>query len=100
MMRPLFLCTFASLSTVACSQLVVFPLRRSPPLDAQRPMMDPVGPAMPPGASNPPPSEQGGTGQGSVVLSDVMGRDRSINMFASFIRDVDAVAKRLDDSSQ
>jgi len=61
--------------------------------------MDPVGPVLPPGDSNPP-FNQGGTGQGSVILSDVMGRDRSINIFAGFIRDVDSVAKRLDDSSQ
>jgi len=99
-MRSLVFCTLASLSSIACSQLVVLPLRQSSPFDGQHPLMDPVGPALPPGDSEPPPSDQGGAGSGSVVLSDVMGRDRSINIFAGFIRDVDSVAKRLDDSSQ
>jgi hypothetical protein len=35
-----------------------------------------------------------------VMLSDVMGRDRSINIFAGFTRDVESVSKRLEDSSQ
>lgn len=42
----------------------------------------------------------GGGGQGSVMLSDVMGRDRSINIFAGFTRDVDSIAQRLDDKSK
>ncbi|KAI0505690.1 hypothetical protein F5B22DRAFT_651488 [Xylaria bambusicola] len=37
--------------------------------------------------------------QPGVLISDVMGRDRSINVFAGFARDVEAVASRLDDSS-
>jgi len=99
-MRPLIYCAFASLSSIACSQLAVPALHRSPPFDAQHPMMDPVGPVVPPGDAKPPPSDQGGTSPGSVMLSDVMGRDRSINILAGFVRDVDSVAKRLDDSSQ
>ncbi|KAK2073941.1 hypothetical protein P8C59_008180 [Phyllachora maydis] len=56
---------------------------------------------MPPGT---PPPGQGSPGQGTpgdrsnaVRLSDVMGRDRSINMFAGFARDVVSVCDRLDD---
>ncbi|TGJ80478.1 hypothetical protein E0Z10_g8283 [Xylaria hypoxylon] len=37
--------------------------------------------------------------QESVLISDVMGRDRSVNVFAGFARDVEGVAKRLDDSA-
>ncbi|KAI0541897.1 hypothetical protein GGR58DRAFT_455470 [Xylaria digitata] len=37
--------------------------------------------------------------QESVLISDVMGRDRSVNVFAGFARDVEVVAKRLDDSA-
>ncbi|KAI1349339.1 hypothetical protein F5Y01DRAFT_289778 [Xylaria sp. FL0043] len=37
--------------------------------------------------------------QPSVLISDVMGRDRSANVFAGFARDVEAVARRLDDSA-
>ena len=54
---------------------------------------------MPPsdsGSPDPPPS----AGPGTVILSDVMGRDRSINIFAGFTRDIESVSRRLDDSSQ
>ncbi|KAI1114969.1 FAS1 domain-containing protein [Nemania sp. NC0429] len=36
--------------------------------------------------------------QGGVLISDVMGRDRSVNVFAGFARDVAEVARRLDDA--
>ncbi|KAK0730355.1 hypothetical protein B0H67DRAFT_638869 [Lasiosphaeris hirsuta] len=43
--------------------------------------------------------EEPSTGSGSeVVLSDVMGRDRSINLFAGFVRDIESASLRLDDS--
>ncbi|EOO00693.1 putative fas1 domain-containing protein [Phaeoacremonium minimum UCRPA7] len=72
--------------------------------DQQQPM-GPVGPALPPDAAPAdPPSAPGGGGggggQGPVILSDVMGRDRSINIFAGFIRDIETAARRLDDSAQ
>lgn len=35
-----------------------------------------------------------------MILSDVMGKDRSINVFAGLIRDVDSLSRRLDDLSQ
>ena len=38
--------------------------------------------------------------QDSVVLSDVMGRDRSINVFASYARDSAALSARLDDRAR
>jgi paired amphipathic helix protein Sin3a len=34
------------------------------------------------------------------MLSDVMGRDRSINIFAGFTRDIESVSNRLDDSGK
>lgn len=71
--------------------------------EVQRPIMDGPGPAFPPGASQPEPSGPQGPpagGPGTVILSDVMGKDRSINVFASLIRDVDSLSRRLDDSSQ
>ncbi|KAI1419938.1 hypothetical protein F5Y12DRAFT_720129 [Xylaria sp. FL1777] len=37
--------------------------------------------------------------QPGVLISDVMGRDRSVNVFAGFVREVEAVARRLDDSA-
>lgn len=36
----------------------------------------------------------------NVLLSDVMGRDRSINLFASFARDIASISARLDSSQQ
>lgn len=41
----------------------------------------------------------GGPGKGNVLLSDMMGRDRSVNAFAGFARDVAGVAARLDSAS-
>ncbi|KAK3945440.1 hypothetical protein QBC46DRAFT_117750 [Diplogelasinospora grovesii] len=114
----LYLPAFA-LSVAVSSQLVVLPLHRGasrPPAPAslqplnlnQQPLvMDPhggPGPALPPssGASpiDNPPSGSGGGGKGPVMLSDVMGRDRSINLFAGFVRDIESAARRLDDLSQ
>jgi paired amphipathic helix protein Sin3a len=86
-MRPVFLST-AILSAAVSSQLVL-PLIRGHPgsylepgTRDQTPLnMDPAGPgpAIPPSDAAPvPPSGSGG----DVMLSDVMGRDRSINLFA------------------
>lgn len=58
---------------------------------------------MPPSSDtqNPqPPTDPSAGGPGTVILSDVMGRDRSINVFAGLVRDVESVARRLDDSAQ
>lgn len=93
-----------SLSAVVSSQLVALPLHRGsrgfagpqiPPglkLDTnQRPLVDssslPLGPLSPGDPS-------------SVMLSDVMGRDRSINIFAGFTRDIETVARRLEDATK
>ncbi|KAK7750076.1 hypothetical protein SLS62_007944 [Diatrype stigma] len=37
--------------------------------------------------------------QAGVLLADVMGRDRSMNAFAGFARDAEAVARRLGDAA-
>ena len=78
-------------------------LRSFAPDRAQQPMMDPAGPGpvLPPSDSSPkkPPSA-GAPGPGSVMLSDVMGRDRSINIFAGLVRDIESVSQRLDDSTK
>lgn len=58
---------------------------------------------MPPADQNPSgksPTDPPAGGPGTVILSDVMGRDRSINIFAGLVRDVENVARRLDDQSQ
>ncbi|KAL8972225.1 MAG: hypothetical protein Q9183_000664 [Haloplaca sp. 2 TL-2023] len=35
-----------------------------------------------------------------IILSDVIGKDRAINIFAGFTRDIDRISKRLNDNSQ
>lgn len=37
---------------------------------------------------------------GDVIISDVIGTDRAINIFAGFTRSLDGISKRLDDKSQ
>ena len=75
-----------ALSATVSAQLVV-PLVRDPSIidQNQAPLMDPAGPgpALPP-SGPPPPGPPAGSG-GGVVLSDVMGRDRSINLFAGYV---------------
>lgn len=60
--------------------------------------MDSIGPVMPPEASDPssatPPKGD------TVVLCDVLGRDRSINVFAGFTRDFESIDNRLSDVLQ
>ncbi|KFY78667.1 hypothetical protein V499_02232 [Pseudogymnoascus sp. VKM F-103] len=64
----------------------------------QNPFMDNIGPVMPPAASDP--SASTPPEGGSVILCDVLGRDRSINIFAGFTRDIEAISKRLSDGQQ
>ncbi|KAI0410069.1 hypothetical protein F4802DRAFT_543236 [Xylaria palmicola] len=75
---------------VVCISARLFPFPKLFALntDRQTPLIG--NPAMPP--TNEP-------SQGGVLISDVMGRDRSVNAFAGFARDVEAIAKRLDDAS-
>lgn len=49
-------------------------------------MSEPSGPT----SSQPPPS-------GDVIISDVIGKDTGINIFAGFTRDIEEVSKRLED---
>merc|ERR1712093_355391 len=60
-----------------------------------------LGPAMPspPSSSSPGPSTGGGSGSDSVILSDVLGNDRSINIFAGFTRDFATISQRFEDSN-
>lgn len=87
-MRPLLFTLFAATLTAAAS----------PPF--QRPIIDNsnLGPAMPP--SNEPPSTSKPADHDAVVLSDVLGKDREINIFAGFTRDFAPISGRFDDSSQ
>ncbi|KAK1690349.1 hypothetical protein BDP55DRAFT_650370 [Colletotrichum godetiae] len=99
--------------TIVTAQLRSLPVERSglngyaPRFFRQKPIaVDPApGPAMPPPPPSDPPSapSTGGPptgGQDGVRLSDVMGRDRSINVFAGFTRDIESASRRLDDQER
>ena len=64
----------------------------------QAPFMDNLGPVMPPAVSDP--SASTPPEGGSVILCDVLGRDRSINIFAGFTRDIEEISKRLSDGQR
>ena len=91
-------CLLLSASALVRSQLVALPAQRLPRSADQQPLMDPVGPQLPPTSDNTAPPAA--PAPGSAILSDVMGRDRSINIFAGFTRDIDTISLRLDDSAQ
>ncbi|TVY48680.1 FAS1 domain-containing protein [Lachnellula occidentalis] len=62
----------------------------------QHPINSPLlTPAMPPPSS----STSTPGGDSTVILSDVLGNDRSINIFAGFTRDFAPISKRFEDSS-
>lgn len=50
----------------------------------------------------PPSQEEGEPSKGSddVIISDVIGKDRVINIFAGFTRDVESISKRLENGEQ
>ena len=56
-----------------------------------------VGPAIPPPQVSPFTSKPADAD--TIVLSDVLGRDRGINIFAGFTRDFAPISERFDDSS-
>jgi hypothetical protein len=65
----------------------------------QRPITEQnLGPAMPPPPSDSPSTSAPGDGD-SIILSDVLGNDRSINIFAGFTRDFASISQRFEDSS-
>ncbi|TID07212.1 Paired amphipathic helix protein pst1 [Colletotrichum higginsianum] len=104
MKRPSALILFL-VCTVVTAQLRSLPVERSglyaPRLFRQKPLVDPIpaGPAAmspsdPSDSRLPPPAPDG------VRLSDVMGRDRSINIFAGFTREIESASRRLDDQAR
>ena len=44
--------------------------------------------------------DKGSADTGDVMLSDVIGKDRAINIFAGFTRDIEPISKRLDDDTK
>ena len=69
----------------------------NPASSHQEPIMNIPNIVMPPSKEDTERSEGGGDG---LIISDVMGRDRAINIFAGFTRDIDSISSRLDNGSQ
>ena len=108
-MRPTSLATVlltSGLFLTSHAQLIPFFTNTKPSPDHRRvdtykqqhPMENTPGIQLPP--SNPDNDDGDDKNRnGDVILSDVMGTARQINIFASFCRDIDAVSRRLDDNS-
>ncbi|RYO87790.1 hypothetical protein DL766_009934 [Monosporascus sp. MC13-8B] len=97
-MRLSALVYFQILIATASAQLVAarFGLALAPHNHPQQPLMAPEQQQQGSDPKQPQPQVQ----QPGVMLSDVMGRDRSTNAFAGFARDSEAVARRLDDAAR
>lgn len=68
----------------------------TPTIQKQKPIMNLPNIALPPfNNDNGPPKD---TDQ--VIISDVIGKERVINIFAGFTRDVESISRRLEDGQQ
>lgn len=92
--------TIVVLLSFAASQTIRRPLSLQRDSDKDRPRVSDGDPNQRPLLHLPHMAPFDPPGQGSVRLSDVMSRDKSINIFAGFARDVASTEKRLEDSAQ
>ncbi|PBP18814.1 hypothetical protein BUE80_DR010488 [Diplocarpon rosae] len=84
------------LSTHIYFLLISLPLTTTALLPPQKLLAKPSrSPAMPPAAPSTSSSPETGT---SITLSDAMGSDRSIHIFAGFTRDFAPISQRLEDA--
>lgn len=91
-------------SNVVCRLVVPSLFRKFPPTKAvvsqgQSPVMNIPNILFPP-SKDKEATSGGSRGSGDLSISDVIGKDRAINIFAGFTRDIDAISKRLDDNAQ
>lgn len=69
----------------------------NPASSHQEPIMNIPNIVMPPSKEGTESSEGGGD---DIIISDVIGRDRAINIFAGFTRKIDNISSRLDNGSE
>jgi len=99
----LLVLTIAIEAPPALSQLLVSPFFNRISLSLipsphQAPMDQTPNIAMPPSTDNNSNNDPSSSPSG-VIISDVISRERTINIFAGFTRDIDTISKRLDDTS-
>lgn len=102
----LILLTFSFQASTATCQLIVLPnffhtgnVPSKPASDkGQIPIMNIPNILFPP--SNDKDKEDSSSGSGELSISDVIGKERVINIFAGFTRDIDSISKRLHDNGQ
>lgn len=84
--------------------LLSFPKLTTFRAQLQRPIMNIPNIALPPfnnhGKESASPGDNEPSREDEVILSDVIGKQRAINIFASFTRDNEAISRRLDDNGQ
>lgn len=101
---PLILPFSATLGVLVEPSLLSLPKLTTFRAQLQRPIMNIPNIALPPFNSHDKESSpKGGNEHGrddEVILSDVIGKQRAINIFASFTRDNEAVSRRLDDNGR
>ena len=96
----ILLLTISLQASVASTQLLLPNIFRNsaakPALrDTQNPIMNIPNILVPPSKD-----EEPGAGSDSLSISDVIGKERAINIFAGFTRDIDTISKRLNDENQ
>ncbi len=93
--------TIVSLLDPALGQLIALPSLLQDRLprvaDHQKPIMNGPNIVLPPSNKDSTSSDHESS---EVVISDVIGKERSIGIYAGFTRDIDSISKRLDDGSQ
>ena len=93
------LLTVSLQASIAFTQLLPKFFRNSPAKaasrDSQNPIMNIPNIFVPPSKNDEP-----SAGSDSLSISDVIGKERAINIFAGFTRDIDTISKRLNDEKQ
>ncbi len=97
---PLLLLTVSFQASTVTSQFVFSNLFRETPAKfashQQEPIMNIPNILLPPSKSD----DDSSGGSDGLSISDVIGKERVINIFAGFTRDIDSISKRLNDNEQ
>jgi hypothetical protein len=99
-MKPSLLLSIPLLTTLTTAQLLPAFLHPSTLTQNQNPHQNqhPIMPVLPsPNVENPLPTSSPDTNP--QILTDVLPKTRSINIFAGFTRDIEAISNRLDDKT-